>query len=159
MASDGRNKREHPPTLGFHRGRVARLKFLRPAITAVTVIILIPLASAAYAQNDQPPLKPTWEPLVQETFGCIHEDWTEAIWQTLARPQYRDLPFSMALTIASTDEGECKIFPEGQRVLIDNARIDLLEGFGPIRLSNDKQWYWITIGAMFAETPPDAYPK
>jgi hypothetical protein len=103
-----------------------------PGIMTLAVSLLT-LASMASAQNDQPPSKPTWDQVADDTIGCIHEEWTQKIWEAWDGPQYRDLPYSTALTklLSITDEGECKIFPEGQWVLIDHARVDPLEGFGP----------------------------
>jgi hypothetical protein len=131
-----------------------------PNIISVAVCCFM-VASAAFAQNDLPSSKPTstWEQLADDTFGCIHEEWTQKIWQAWDGPEYRDLPYSEALTklLATTDEGECKIFHEGQWVLIDHARVDLFDGFGPIQHSNDQHWYWITMGVLPAET--NAYSK
>jgi hypothetical protein len=131
-----------------------------PCITIVAASFLT-LAPVASAQNDLPPLKSTWVRLVDETFGCIHEEWTKTIWLAWDGPQYRDLPYSTALKklLATTDQGECNIFHEGQWVLADYARVDLLEGFGPIQQLNDQRWYWITMGVFPPETPTNAYPK
>jgi hypothetical protein len=67
-----------------------------PCITIVAASFLT-LAPVASAQNDLPPLKSTWVRLVDETFGCIHEEWTKTIWLAWDGPQYRDLPYSTAL--------------------------------------------------------------
>jgi hypothetical protein len=124
------------------------------------LVLLVP-ATKALASSDLPPLRPTWEPLAEDTFGCLQEASTKSIWQSRADQRRYEAPSpkELQLLVIAAEPGECTVFRRGEKVLIDNARIDLTDGFGPVRRSSGGDWFWITIGAMPAETPDAAYPR